>query len=219
MSRHQRRRAARRQRRIALITMLIVLLLAIGGVAVWMVADRRPEKVMQRYPMEYEDLIRRCAAENDLPPAYVAGVILAESSYDPEAVSSADARGLMQLLPDTAEWIAGKFDETYQDGVLFDPETNVRYGCWYLGFLMKRYNGDMRLSSAAYHAGQGNVDKWLQNPEYSTDGVTLAVIPYESTDTYVQRVLKYYEKYTELYAATQAGADAAARGAAGACAV
>ena len=97
MSRHQRRRAARRQRRIALITMLIVLLLAIGGMAVWMVADRRPEKVMQRYPMEYEDLIRRCAAENDLPPAYVAGVILAESSYDPEAVSSADARGLIAV--------------------------------------------------------------------------------------------------------------------------
>ena len=66
---------------------------------------------------------------------------------------------------------------------------------------MQRYHGDMRLSSSAYHAGQGNVDKWLQNPEYSPDGVTLAVIPYETTDTYVQRVLRYYEKYAELYAA------------------
>ena len=201
MSRHQRRRAAWRQRRIALISMFVVLLLAIAGMALWIVADRMPEKVMQYYPVEYEDLIRRYAGENDLPPAYVAGVILAESSYDPEAVSSANAQGLMQLLPSTAEWIAGKLEEAYWEGCLFDPEINVRYGCWYLGFLMKRYNGDMRLSSAAYHAGQGNVDKWLQDPEYAPAGVTLAVIPFESTDTYVQRVLKYYEKYRELYEA------------------
>ena len=106
----------------------------------------------------------------------------------------------MQLLPSTAEWIAGKLGETYAEGSLFNPETNIRYGCWYLGFLMQRYHGDMRLSSSAYHAGQGTVDKWLQNPDYSPDGVTLAVIPYETTDTYVQRVLRYYEKYAELYA-------------------
>ena len=94
-------------------------------------------------------------------------MILAESSYQPEAVSSANAQGLMQLLPSTAEWIAGKFDETYVEGCLFDPETNVKYGCWYLGFLMRRYNGDMTCASAAYHAGQGTVDRWLADPAYS----------------------------------------------------
>ena len=194
---HKRRRA----RRLRLIAAIAALVLALAALTVWIVVDRAPEVVMQRYPMEYESTIRLCARLNDIPPAYVAAVILAESSYDPQAVSSVNAQGLMQLLPSTAEWIAGRLGETYAEGCLFNPETNIRFGCWYLGFLMQRYHGDMRLSSSAYHAGQGNVDKWLQNPDYSPDGVTLAVIPYDTTDTYVQRVLKYYEKYAELYAA------------------
>ena len=191
----------RRERRIQMIAGIAVLVLALAALTVWIAVDRAPEVMVQRYPMEYESTIRLCARLNDIPPAYVASVILAESSYDPQAVSSVNAQGLMQLLPSTAEWIAGRLGEEYAEGCLFNPETNIRYGCWYLGFLMQRYHGDMRLSSSAYHAGQGNVDKWLQNPEYSPDGVTLAVIPYDTTDTYVQRVLKYYEKYAELYAA------------------
>lgn len=109
----------------------------------------------------------------------------------------------MQLLPPTAEWIAERLGDVYREGSLFDPETNIHYGCWYLGFLMKRYNGDMRCASSAYHAGQGTVDKWLSDPQYSPDGATLAVIPSNTTDTYVQRVLKYYEKYAEKYAAAE----------------
>ena len=197
----KKKRKNRRARRIRLIAAIAALVLALAALTLWIVVDRAPEVVMQRYPMEYESTIRLCARLNDIPPAYVASVILAESSYDPQAVSSVNAQGLMQLLPSTAEWIAGKLGETYAEGSLFDPETNIRYGCWYLGFLMQRYGGDMRLASSAYHAGQGTVDKWLQNPEYAPDGVHLAVIPYDTTDTYVQRVLKYYEKYAELYAA------------------
>ena len=199
MTKKKRRR--RRGRRIALGISIAALLAALIGATIWIAFDRAPEVVIQRYPMEYESTIRLCARLNDIPPAYVASVILAESSYDPEAVSSVNAQGLMQLLPSTAEWIAGKLGETYVEGSLFNPETNIRYGCWYLGFLMQRYHGDMRLSSSAYHAGQGTVDRWLQNPEYAPDGATLAVIPYDTTNTYVQRVLKYYEKYAELYAA------------------
>ena len=176
-----------------------VLILGICAMGLWLLLDRRPEPVIERYPVEYQAYIRARAEENNIPPAYVAAVILAESSYNPAAVSSADARGLMQLLPSTGEWIAGKFDEAFSEEMLFDPETNIKYGCWYLGFLMDRYGGDMRCSSSAYHAGQGNVDKWLENPEYSADGIHLDVIPYESTDTYVNRILKYYEKYEEIY--------------------
>ena len=205
-SRKRRKRLARqrRTRRIALVTTLAVLVAALAGLALWASMDRAPEVVMRAYPMDYEAQVRRCALRFGLQPAYIAGVILAESDFDPQAVSSANAQGLMQLLPATAEWIAGKLDEDYVEGCLFDPDTNLRYGSWYLGFLMRRYNGDMRCASSAYHAGQGNVDKWLQNPEYSPDGLTLAVIPYENTDTYVQRVLRYYEKYSELYAEAQA---------------
>ena len=200
--RRRRRRRARLAKRVSSVTAIVVLALALIGFGAWRLLTRFPGLTIRHYPMEYEATIRACAQSEGIPPAYAAAVILAESSYRPDAVSSANAQGLMQLLPDTAAWIAGKFDEEYVEGCLFDPETNVRYGCWYLGFLMRRYDGDMRCASSAYHAGQGNVDKWLQNPEYSADGHTLDTIPYASTNTYVQRVLKYYEYYQPLYETT-----------------
>ena len=198
----KRRRRSRRQRVVMKIVkglVIAVLILGICAMGLWLLLDSRPEPAIQQYPVEYQDYITACARENNIPPAYAAAVILAESSYRPDAVSYADARGLMQILPSTGKWIAGKFDEDFSEEMLFDPHTNIKYGCWYLGFLMNRYGGDMRCSSSAYHAGQGNVDKWLKNPEYSADGAHLDVIPYESTDTYVNRILKYYEKYEEIY--------------------
>lgn len=202
MKKRKRRRRSRRQRmmmKIVRTAIVIVLMLAICALGLWLLLDKKPEIAVESYPVEYEEYIRTYAQENGIPPAYAAAVILAESSYRPEVVSSADARGLMQLLPSTGKWIAGKYDDAFSEEDLFDPQTNIKYGCWYLGFLMDRYDGDMRCSSSAYHAGQGNVDKWLKNPAYSTDGKHLDVIPYESTETYVNRILKYYEKYEEIY--------------------
>lgn len=195
------KKAARKKRGRAIaiaIAYVLLIILAIAGERVARTKLNRKEKIT--CVVEYTDEIRAAAEENGLSPAYVAAVVMAESSYRTDAVSSANAQGLMQLLPSTAEWIAGKFDETYSDGVLFDPQTNLRYGCWYLGWLSRRYDGDMRCASSAYHAGQGTVDGWLQNPEYSSDGKTLDVIPFDSTRIYVERVLKYYEKYEEIYA-------------------
>ena len=197
-----RRRVQRRARmglKIAGALMIAVLVLGIGGLGVWLLWERQPGTTITTYPVEYEALIRQYAAENDLEPAYVASVILAESSYRPEAVSSVNAQGLMQLLPSTGEWISGKFDETYVEGCLFDPETNIRYGCWYLGYLLRRYDGDKTCSTAAYHSGQGTVDGWLKDPQYSTDGRTLNIIGGPRANTYVGRVLEYYEKYKQLY--------------------
>ena len=176
-----------------------MLVLSVFGLGVFLLWENRSELTVTTYPMEYEDLIRKYSADNGLEPAYVASVILAESSYRPDAVSSVNAQGLMQILPDTGEWLSGKFDEEYVEGCLFDPETNLRYGCWYLGWLMNRYDGSMECASSAYHQGQGTVDKWLENPEYSQDGRTLSVIPSDATQTYVNRILKYYEKYEEIY--------------------
>lgn len=182
--------------------MVVAIVLAMGllGLILMFATDRFKEKTVQLYPMEYTQLIRSTAADYGLEPAYVAAVILAESSYDPNAVSPVNAQGLMQIMPETGAWIAGKFGEEYTEGCLFDPATNIRYGCWYLGFLMERYGGDMKCSSSAYHSGQGTVDNWLRDPAYSADGRTLDVIPGSNADVYVNRVLEYYEKYEELYA-------------------
>lgn len=195
-----RKRRARRIQRIAALVTSATLLLGLAGLGLWMLLERRPQLTMELYPLEYEALIRDAAEQNGIDPAWPAAVILAESSYQPEAVSPVNAQGLMQLLPSTAEWIAEKYDEAYAEGFLFDPQTNIRYGCWYLGYLYGRFGGDITCATAAYHAGQGKVDEWLANSEYSADGATLSLIPSDATDTYVTRVLKYYEKYKQLYA-------------------
>lgn len=202
----QKKRPTRRKKkrggfikRLIGLLMAFILVIGIGGLGIWLLWERQPQPTVETYPVEHEELIRQYAADNDLEPAYVAAVVLAESGYRADAVSSVNAQGLMQILPDTGAWLAGKFDEVYVEGCLFDPDTNLRYGCWYLGWLMDRYDGEMKCASAAYHQGQGTVDGWLQNPEYSADGKTLTNIPSEVTGTYVARILKYYEKYKEIY--------------------
>ena len=145
----------------------------------------------------------RAAGEYGLEPWHVAAVVRCESSFDANATSSVGARGLMQIMPDTGEWIAGKFKEAdgFDPDSLYDPETNLKYGCWYLNWLMGRYDRDLTLVTSAYHAGHGTVDKWLTDSAVSPDGRTLLrdAIPYASTKAYVSRVLTAYEKYEELY--------------------
>ncbi len=155
-----------------------------------------------QHPLEYADFITQYAIAQELDPALVAAVILCESSYNPEAESYLGARGLMQLMEDTAGWVAHKLDEDgegYSFDMLYDPETNIRFGTWYLGYLSRRFGGDATKIVCAYHAGQGNVDAWLKNPEYSSDGVTLDVIPTQDTATYAARVLRARDVYRKYY--------------------
>ena len=155
-----------------------------------------------QHPLEYADLITENALRQELDPALVAAVILCESSYNPQAESRLGARGLMQLMEDTAAWVAHKLDEDgidYSFDRLYDPETNIRYGTWYLGYLSRRFGGDATKIVCAYHAGQGNVDAWLANPLYSSDGVTLDTIPTRDTAAYASRVLRARDVYRKYY--------------------
>ena len=177
------------------------LLLIIAVLGTYFVTKYRRDLLYARYPLRYKAQIVETAREYGLEPWHVAAVVRCESSFDPKAESGVGARGLMQIMPDTGIWIAGKFGETedYTDDVLYDVETNLKYGCWYLSWLMDKFGGDIRTVTAAYHAGHGAVQNWLNRPSYSDDGVTLARIPYDSTNTYVQRVLTACEHYKEMY--------------------
>lgn len=149
----------------------------------------------------YQSLIERYAAEYNLRPAFVAAVIRNESSFRTDAESSVGARGLMQLMPDTAEWIAGKIgDSNYSFDHLYDAETNIRYGCWYLNYLSKLFRGDAVLVSSAYHAGQTTVTRWLSDKSISADGVTIPVdkLPDGPTKQYAGRVTTSYGIYEAL---------------------
>ena len=150
------------------------------------------------YPVKYYDLIVQYAQENDLDSALVASVINVESGYNSDALSSKGAIGLMQIMPSTGEWISSQIGEDFSQNEMFNPETNIKYGCFYLNYLL-RYFGDEKLALCAYNAGQGNVVSWLKNEEYSKDGATLDKIPYKETQNYLSRVLKNRHYYKNKY--------------------
>ena len=166
-----------------------------------------------QHPLEFADMIVQYSLAQKLDPALVSAIILCESSFNPKAESYLGARGLMQLMEDTAGWIAHKLDEddaSYTFDRLYDAETNIRFGTWYLGYLSRRFDGDATKIVCAYHAGQGNVDAWLKNPKYSRDGVTLDTIPTDDTSRYATRVLRARDVYRKYYfpLATPVPADA-----------
>jgi len=113
------------------------------------------------YPLRYERTITAFAAQHGLDPYLVFGVVRAESRFRPRVVSPAGAIGLMQITPDTGRWIAEKLgvqDFTVDD--LYRPETNVRFGVWYLHYLIDRFGGDVDAALLAYNAGPGNLSRW-----------------------------------------------------------
>ncbi len=198
-----RRRTFRKKKRVRRVVIIVAALLLLAALAVYYVIQYQRHLAYAQYPLSYKDLIVRTAGEYGLDPWHVAGVIRCESSFNARATSSVGARGLMQIMPDTGQWIAGKFGEAaaFDPETLYDPETNLKYGCWFLHWLMTRYDGDLVLATSAYHAGHGAVDRWLSDSQVSPDGKRIDPdnIPYASTAAYVRRILKACEKYEELY--------------------
>lgn len=163
----------------------------------------------------WQDHIERYAAMYNLDPAFVTAIIRNESSFRTDATSSVGARGLMQMMPDTAEWIAGKLGEPFDFDHLYEAETSIRYGCWYLNFLSELFQGDTVLVCAAYHAGQGEVLGWLGKPSISADGMTVPIdkIPISNTKIYAGRVTQAYGIYKTLLYSPDPAAAAAVYGA------
>lgn len=180
------RRPSRLRRKRLFALVLAVLLLATCG----FFALRR------LFVLPYREALEREAARFDLPSSLVAGLILAESHFDPNAVSHAGAVGLMQLTPDTYQWLCFKFG--HSEGDLADPDTNLYYGCANLALLISEFS-DLSTALAAYNAGPARVRDWLSDKRYSEDGRTLTLVPYEETRTHTRRVLLYSTVYQLLY--------------------
>ena len=119
----------------------------------------------------YKESIEKNAADYNLDPALVASIIRNESSFRAQVESATGARGLMQLMPDTATWISSKMGiSDYSFDSMFDPETNIQFGCWYLNYLSTLFDGDTVCIVSAYHIGQGQVSTWLNDSSISEDG-------------------------------------------------
>ena len=184
---------SRARRRRGFLFVLIAVLAGIAALFALPFVLGAPEAVRKAvYPLRYEETIRQASRENGLEPAFVAGVIYTESRFRPDAESSQAAYGLMQMLPETAEFVQQR---SGIEGDYREPRTNIRLGAWYLGYLSERYRGNERLMLAAYNSGEGRVDGWISN-----EGFDIARdIPFKETRDYVENSLEARQVYGDLY--------------------
>lgn len=174
-----------------IITIIVVAITIIIGISIYFAIN---------YPMSYKNSINTYSKEFGVDPYLVAAIINVESSYDKMALSNKEARGLMQISPSTGRWAAEDLEiEDFTLDLLFEPETNIMIGTWYLNMLSKEFDDNIQLILAAYNGGSGNVTKWLENDEYCEDGIYLKKIPFEETRDYIEKVLKNYKVYKTLY--------------------
>lgn len=182
------------RRLVVLVCIAAVLLTALPPLA------READRLL--YPRKYSRQVEQWAAEYELDPLLVYAFIRTESGFDPAATSSVEARGLMQMTEETFIWLRSKIapDEGLLFANLYDPETSIRFGCYYLHLCMERYNGDVATVAAAYHSGWGTVDALLQMEEHSADGETLQGFPYNQMNHYVKKITSCYARYQRIYA-------------------
>ncbi len=150
-------------------------------------------------PLQYQDVIREQAAEKHLDPAFVAAVIDAETKFDPRT-SGAGAEGLMQILPQTAEFLAHRSGATsFTTADLATPQVNIAYGSYYLRYLLDEYGGSKVLALAAYNGGETNVDRWVAAARARGRRFTINDIAFPETRAYVVKVLQAQRSYRKTY--------------------
>jgi soluble lytic murein transglycosylase len=183
-------------------TLAILVALVLGAaVAVVVMVPGVKQRIQELYlPLQHEDIIRQQARKKNLDPALIAAMIYQESKFE-DRTSSAGAKGLMQILPGTAQFIARKSGGTaFQLRDLATPQINIAYGTWYLRYLIDRYGGNETLAVAAYNAGEHNVDTWVTRAGGNSHFDAATDIPFPETRHYVASVMDHRKQYREKYA-------------------
>ncbi len=194
----QRKQGPTGKGRMILLALLVLALLF--GAGVFLLSRGWSHFAEKAYPLEYGDLVEKYCEQYELPQSLVFAVIKNESGFHPDVDSEIGARGLMQITEETMDWIQYRNGEDWSENFedLYDPETNVRYGTYLLSMLLAEFEVP-QTALCAYHAGWGNVKRWLKDPDYSTDGVNIHTIPFKDTNWYVAQVLETQEQYKEMY--------------------
>ena len=180
-------------RSIVIITILLLSVLC--GFIFQVICD---EVDRATHPQEYSDFVDIYSYKYGVPEYVVYSVIKAESDFQSGAVSEAGAIGLMQMMPETFVWLTTELAENLDSAMLYDPETNIKYGTYYLSRLYLQF-GTWDEVYAAYNAGPTTVEKWLNDEKYSENGRTLDSIPFKETEQYVKRVNKASEIYKKIF--------------------
>ena len=151
------------------------------------------------YRQDYSEYVEKYAKENNVDPLLIYAIIKAESNFDDEAVSGRGATGLMQLMDNTAKEVAtNEAVEYVSNESLFDPEVNIKLGVKYFANLIEVFNNNA-VALAAYNAGMGTVQGWIDDGIINADGSDIENIPYNETNMYVRKILRDYEIYLNIY--------------------
>ena len=193
---------SRRKRSYGVIVISVLAVAVVFGFLFDLVCSQI-ERMVYPKPEEYKEYVEKYSKEYGVSENLIYAVIKTESGFDSSAVSNKGATGLMQIMPETFEWLTDDILHEYLDnGMLYDPETNIKYGTYYLSRLYGRF-GDWNTAIAAYNGGEGNVSEWLCDTRYSDDGVKLNIdkIPedFSETEKYVKKVNKYLGRYRDIY--------------------
>lgn len=152
------------------------------------------------YPFPHQELLTESCRKYQVDPYLVLAVIRTESKFYTDAHSRVGARGLMQIMPKTGEWIAQQLQITdYTEDMLYQPSYNIPMGVWYLSYLQKNFQGDTVQVLAAYNAGESKVQRWINEGIWLGSLDDLAKIPYAETRKYIERVLFDYQVYQRIY--------------------
>ncbi|MBQ7515200.1 MAG: lytic transglycosylase domain-containing protein [Schwartzia sp.] len=192
-----RQRETEKRKKLALAAAFFVLVIAF---TVFFLSQVPPVQRRYIYPYPHQELVELYARANGVDSALVASVIMTESRFRKDALSHRGAVGLMQIMPETGAWIAQQLEDTdYTPEKLWEPETNIRYGVWYLAELLREFAGNDFLALAAYNAGRGQVREWMEEGRWPLTFHSLNSIPYPETRDYVKNVLRDRTKYEALY--------------------
>lgn len=190
MALFSRRKANKKKvtRRLFIILLLILLFVNFDGICRFF------------YPFPYREITFHYSNTYNIDPYLLAAMMKAESNFNPRAVSPRGARGLMQIMPETGNWIAQQMgNRDFTPDQLFRPETSINFGAWYIADLGREFHDDIVLVLAAYNGGRGNVKEWLTSDSLAGDENIIDRIPFPETRHYVGKVLLYHRIYTRLY--------------------
>ena len=150
------------------------------------------------YKLEYTEYVKKYANEYNVDEYLIYAIIKAESNFEPNAESHRGAKGLMQLMYSTAEDISKRIDIELNEDNILDPDININLGTKYISMLIQKYN-NTNLALAAYNAGSGNVDGWIEKGTLKSDGSDIENVPFTETNNYVRKILRDYEIYKNIY--------------------
>lgn len=161
--------------------------------------DLKAVIMKKMYPKKYSEYVHKYSEEYNVDELLIFSIIKAESNFKPEVTSNSNAMGLMQLMENTALEISNIIDGiNIEKEDIYSPEINIKFGTYYFSTLIERYN-NIGLALAAYNAGMGKVNSWIEDGIIKSDGSDLENIPYKETNLYVRKILNSYKVYQELY--------------------